>query len=204
MRFTPFLLLPLILAVFSPLTALSQDISAEWIINVQENGDAVVEIKIAIPLESQEEWSSLNFDASAYKELFSEVVQSASQRTGREMEIQQWSVEKEFAGDHGVIIISFIWKNFCSQENGKLVIEDVLEGLYVPEGYTLKIVAPQSMRIAEINPAPDEMHDSSAIFSGPKTLSISASFESVETPGFELLAALLGTLLSVALLRRRN
>jgi|Deesub1362A_J573_1020465.scaffolds.fasta_scaffold01830_8 hypothetical protein len=200
----PFLLL---FSVFSPVIAQS-DFQTEWIIDIQKSGEAQITIKISIPVSSQEEWNQISssLDESAfisYQQLISEVVESASQRTGRAMQVHSWSVEKDFLGDHGEIKISFVWENFCTLENGKLNLSDVLDDLYIPEGYILKIRTPEGMSFSDIQPSPDVLEGNTAIYFGPKTMNIQATIiETRESPGFELLSLLVAVFIVFYILRR--
>ncbi|MBC7109530.1 MAG: DUF4897 domain-containing protein [Archaeoglobi archaeon] len=200
------LALTLLLTTLSPVKA-QEDISSEWIIEVQKDGDAKISVKILIPVESQELWDELSKSIdeemlSSYQQILSEMLTDVLERTGREMSIHSWNMEKNFADDHGEITISFLWENFCSSEDGKLKL-DVLEGFVIPEGTSLIIRAPEGMSFSEISPAPDEITGSSVIYKGSKTLgSVSMSLStSKETPGFELAAALMAALLVSILLK---
>ncbi|MDK2781622.1 MAG: hypothetical protein PWR13_650 [Archaeoglobi archaeon] len=205
-------LVPVLLSMilFLSHASMAQEISSEWVIAIQKDGSAEISIKHIIPVESQEIWDELSESLdeqmlSSYQQTISEIIAELSESTGREMSIHSWSIEKKFVEDHGEIVISFVWENFCSSGEGKLNLE-VLEGFVIPEGTKLVIRAPEGTSFSEVSPPADEMDESSVTYIGPNTLEnlrITLS-GAEETPGFELAAALIAAFLATILLKANS
>ncbi len=105
---------------------------------------------------------TLSIRAAEYQARLSAIVGEASRFLGREMSLENVSVEarvlETISGRMGVIRLSFIWRGFAKvSQLGVVVAGDVfLGGLYLAEGEYLRIYLPEGYTVVEARPRPDE------------------------------------------------
>ena len=148
---------------------------------VHENGSATWTLQIRTRLETDDNES----DYRAFQERFREnesryiddfragitgIVGNAREVTGREMEATGFHAETSIQSiprRWGVVTFEFRWDGFAATDGDALRVGDVFQGgLFIAEGDSLEIVAPDGYRIESADPAPDEAGDGVVTWTG--------------------------------------
>jgi len=148
---------------------------------VHENGSATWTLQIRTRLETDDNES----DYRAFQERFREnrsrysedfrasitgIVGSAREVTGREMSAGGFRATTSIQSiprRWGVVTFEFRWDGFAASEGDALRVGDVFEGgLFIAEGDSLEVVAPEGYRIESADPAPSEAGDGVVTWSG--------------------------------------
>ena len=148
---------------------------------VHENGSATWTLQIRTRLETDENES----DYRAFQERFrgnqsrylddfrasiTGIVGNAREVTGREMEATGFRAETSIQSiprRWGVVTFEFRWDGFAATDGDRLLVGDVFEGgLFIAEGDTLEVVAPDGYLIESADPAPSEANDGVATWAG--------------------------------------
>jgi DNA-binding transcriptional ArsR family regulator len=158
---------PLLLAILV-VTSLVPEPVTVYSIHLLDDGSSrwIVEQRFPLgPAESEipENLSeTLSIRAAEYQERLSAIVEDASRSLGREMSLENVSVEarvlETISGRMGVIRLSFIWRGFAKvSQPGVVVVGDVfLGGLYLAEGESLRIYLPEGYSVVDARPRPDD------------------------------------------------
>ncbi|MES3516249.1 MAG: hypothetical protein PPP58_01155 [Natronomonas sp.] len=171
-------------AATDPAGLSQQDIDTDDVllsIDVEESGDAVWEIEYRSRLATEEDeqaFEDLQADVEAnpdeYRERFEERMEStaaeAAQATGREMSITEMTVQAErrqLPQEYGVLTYRFRWSNFAAVDDGRLVVGDAIEGLFLDDETTLLLSWPETHRLADTSPTPTETRERAVVWSGP-------------------------------------
>lgn len=138
---------------------------------VASNGDAQWVFEFRLQLENNDEVRNFEEFATAFRsnetDLYTDfrdralgLVESANRTTNREMRAQSFGrdalVEKQLAGDVGVLRIRFGWTNFARvTQNGVVRVGDVFSGqLFIDENQSLRLVAGEGLQFESVDPAP--------------------------------------------------
>lgn len=212
--------LALMLTAALALPAAAQDTSTEYLIDIGEDGDAEWEIRNAVPLATDAErqafralandQSALNSRADDVSAEFGAIAQRASERTGRDMEVRDVSVDASTRDDEGVITVSFTWTDFVETKDGEERVGDVFDGgLPLGQGDTLTLTAPSGTTFEEVPPGAAVDGDTLTVEGKGTALVSSVELvpgereEATPTPGMTALLAVTGVAAAALLARRR-
>lgn len=100
-----------------------------------------------------------------------EAARRAEQRTGREMGIQNGTVSAFRSAPHGrfgIVEYRFTWVGFAaSEDGGRVVVGDVLNGYPLGENESLVFSWPDRFSVDEVSPPPDTTRESAVRWNGP-------------------------------------
>ena len=150
-------------------------------IRLDERGDATWTVEYRIWLDDEERREAfesvraeIEDDPANYTDRFAnrmeETAQSAATATGREMTIENVTVEAETRGiqrEYGVIAYEFEWRGFAVADGDELRAGDAIAGLILAEEERLLVTWPGEYALESVSPEPDERGDR-LVWSGPK------------------------------------
>lgn len=140
-------------------------------IAVHENGTATWTVKIRTRLVSDEaETEYRAFQArfrnnsseyvAGFRESILRIIENAESTTGREMHADKFRSETSIQSiprRWGIVTFEFQWEGFALKDGNRLLVGDVFEGgLFIAEGDSIEVAAPQGYHVASADPAPDE------------------------------------------------
>jgi len=161
------------------------------VVEVQEDGDAVVTLTATYDLTSEAErdaFASLQNDESArenatrrYAARLDSVAQNASERVEREMRVpaDEASVSLEERGDVGVVRYSAAWKNLAAVEDDRLVVTEPFASNYGTDR-PFVLVAPDGYELTGATPSVDAEGETTATWDAGTSLD---GFEATMKPG---------------------
>lgn len=211
--------LALLLTTALALPAAAQDASTEYRIQVGQDGDAEWEISNVVPLATDAERlafrelandpSALDRRADDVSTQFSAIAQRASERTGRDMEVRDVSVDASVRDGEGVVTVSFTWTGFVETRNGEERAGDVFDGgLPLGEGDTFTLTVPSGTTFDDVPPGAT-VDGNTLTIEGPGTALVGsvelvpAEEGAAPTPGMTALLAVTGVAMAALLVRRR-
>ncbi|MFA6332411.1 MAG: MarR family transcriptional regulator [Methanoregula sp.] len=158
-----FCILPAAAAVSEP------DYSTTYTITVADEGTAFWKIEYRTPLLTDKDTLDFeNYSSSMntvylpeLRDLMQRSVAQAAIGTSRDMAAKDFTgnarVQTSPTGTYGVVIYTFAWTNFATQNNGGLSIGDAfVGGMYLARDDTLIIRYPQGYSVTSADPAPDQ------------------------------------------------
>lgn len=135
--------------------ALSPDGSAEWAVEyrypVREGDEQLFRMAV----------DRLNETAAGYADRIRTIVAEASNLTGREMAVENFTVGvrlgETLSGSVAIITLKFKWVGFAIvTQDGEVRVGDVfVGGLFLLDGERLRIDYPAKMSLSEVGPPPD-------------------------------------------------
>lgn len=149
---------------------------------VTDDGNARWAIEYSVRLDDDNETaafedlqSDIAANESEYRDQFERrmrpTVRTAENSTSREMAIRNVSVtaeKRQLPQQFGVVRYSFEWIGFAAVDGDRLLIGDVLEGLFLGENTRLVVSWPTDYEVRELAPEPDNRGESSATWFGPR------------------------------------
>lgn len=187
-------LVVLVVAAAAPAAA---DGSSEpaYVIQLEENGDARVTVTMTFDLETDDErdaFRTLENDADArndardrFAERLSSVAADASEATGRDMTVQDASIDvsTDDDGNVGLVTLSVAWTNLAAQQDGRLVVtEPFASGFESDRPFTVR--GPDGHRLDGASPSPDDEETNAATWDAGADLSgFEATFAPAEDSG---------------------
>jgi PGF-CTERM protein len=203
----------------------SQDAERSVVVELAEDGDAVVTVTSTYDLTSDEEqqaFESLRNDEAArenasqrYAERLQMVAENANDEVDREMRVPADSadVSLEQRGDVGVVRLSATWENLAAVDGDRLVVTEPFASGYETDRPVV-VVAPDGYEITNATPSPDSEGDATATWAAGTSLDgFEATMEASGgaggdaadgLPGFGIGVALLSILAALALAVRRE
>jgi hypothetical protein len=187
------LALGLVLLPLAPVTAAAQfdglaqqSVDADVVVmeaDIAESGDAQWRIAYRIRLADDSDtqaFEDLQADiaanTSAYTDRFrdrmGQTVTTASDATGREMAIENLSVEtsqENFGQSYGVVTYRFRWTNFAATDGDRIEAGDALSGLFLDSDTSLTLRWPAEYTAQSVTPNPDERDERSATWRGQQS-----------------------------------
>ncbi len=151
--------------------------------------------------------SALESRADRLSAEFSAIAQRASERTGRDVEVRDVSVDTSTRDGEGVLTVTFTWTNFVEARNGEERLGDVFDrGLPLGEDETLVLTVPPGTTFDDV-PTRAAVEGNTLTVEGPGTALISSVELQPDSgeglPGMTALAAATGILAAALLARRR-
>lgn len=204
-----------LLLLLAAAPAAAQD-ATSYEIRLQESGDAELTVETTMTLDTEEERAafreladdpaSLDEQTSGVAREFRTIVERASNRTGRDMAVEDVRVGAASSGDAGVVTVRLTWTGFAATEGDALTVGDAFDpGLHLAPGESLTLSAPEGYRFRSA-PAGAEEVDAGLRWTGETdALAGTAVAEPVEektTPGLAG-AVVIWVIAAVAVLRRR-
>jgi len=203
-----------------------------FVVAVQADGSADVTLRLTYNLtddEEREAFRTLQDDDSAkramrdrFRDRMAGVAAAAENETGREMAVTDASISLETVagGDVGVVELRVTWEGLATVSGDRLVVsEPFASGFEPPNQFTL--TAPDGYVVEDASPSADGGTEGTVSWNAGESLDgfeVMLAPEPTETataddggssdgggqPGFGAAAALVGTLLAVALIARRR
>jgi len=96
-------------------------------------------------------------------------VESAQNRTGREMTLRNVTVEattEQLGQEYGVVTYRFTWTNFAAVEDGTIRVGDALSGLFLDGETTLVVAYPEGYTVESATPEPSETRTTEVVWQG--------------------------------------
>lgn len=217
----PLLALLVLTTVATP--AAAQDNHTEFMIQVGEDGDAEWEVRNVVPFTTDAERqafqdladdpSALDSRADRVSAEFGAIADRASERTGRDMELRDVSVDASIRNGEGVITVSFTWTNFVETRNGEERVGDVFDrGLPLGGDDTFTLTAPSGTTFDDV-PSGATVDGNTLTIEGGTALVSSVELVSEEAtdgeegekgiPGLTATATLIGILAAALIARHR-
>lgn len=193
MRLPLSVLTPLIVLTLLATTAQAADTTTN--VELRDGEDAGWTVEVREPLDTAAEVQGFervtgNISSSNSTENFRDrlnrTVAKASDRTGRDMRIADFSVSAEVQGlteKWGVVRYSFTWEGFARTQGGDVAVDDVLSGYYLGEGDVLRIELPRGGEVAKVEPAPDRERDGVLEWRGPSSFAAGEPYVRVSVSG---------------------
>lgn len=171
---------------FSSITGAICEETNSIYIKIYEDGSALWNLETRFELKTQEDIDFFNGYTSVLeddkelivqekKESLQEIINSVAYSSGREMSIENISLNyqtlESINKKYGVVTFKFLWKQFGVKDKNSLVIGDAFnEGSFLKEGEVLVIEYPEIYSIYSIYPEPSEKRDNTLFWYGPKIL----------------------------------
>lgn len=147
------------------------DVSADETVtrlDIEANGDATFVLEIRTDLETDAERASFEAFAeevendpeasvSGFRASVVSLVESASNETGRDMSVSNFTVgtrTEPIPVERGIVEYRFEWTGFA-EANGELRTGDVLSGYILSEGDALVLRPPEGYETSSVEPTPD-------------------------------------------------
>lgn len=149
-------------------------------IDLEEDGDALWTVQSRVPLETAAEEQAFREvggseeTSEALRTDMERVVETASNETGREMVLTNFSVETRVEGvtrTWGVTAYTFRWTNFSTRDNDTLQTAGLISSYNLAEGDRLTIRGPVGWEVESVSPLPDVQRDGSVSWRGPQSFS---------------------------------
>lgn len=213
--------------ISAPAAAQAEEPEEQITVDVNQDGSAEMQFHFTYNLsdsQSKEAFEDLNTDEEAQASLESDfksglvsVADSAENKTGREMSINDVSSEFKTSdsGETGVVVLTATYDGFAAVEDDQLVVTEPFASGYsadmpvtinAPEGYTINSVTPEAAEQSESSVAwetGDSLEGMQVTMSADEAGQTDSSNESaVSTPGLGAIIAL--TAISVAALLARH
>lgn len=163
-----FLIFILVFSVTSlPGVALENEYKITYLIDINENGDAIWNVEYRTILSSQNDFESFdNYSQQMekvylqeFKELMRNSTSEAAISTSRAMVAKDFTGNTEIqstpTGTYGVVEYSFTWTNFASTGQNIIIGDVFFGGLYLSKDNTLIIKYPEGYEIDTVQPEPD-------------------------------------------------
>lgn len=213
----------LLLSILPPVQAVSDTgYSTTYTISVAEDGSAYWQIEYRTPLLSEEDLAgfenySQEINTVYLPELRDLMQRSAAQAalgTSRDMAVTDFTgnslVQTSPTGRFGVITYTFEWTHFAKVDDGIVVGDAFVGGMYLARDNTLIIRYPEGYTVASVSPVPDRTSDALAWYGlrsfGPGQPSIFLNDSSLPflplVGGIVVLAIIVMT--AIILYRRKN
>lgn len=113
-------------------------------------------------------------DPGPYRDRFQErmvtTASSASDATGREMTIQNVSVDtetRELPQTYGIVRFTFEWDGFVNRTGDHIIVGDAIAGLFLDETTSLQITWDEELALVEVDPETDQVDESGLVWRGP-------------------------------------
>lgn len=150
-------------------------------VHVDEDGNAEWEIEYRKRLETENDKEIFEGVATDIEENRSEfrtrfhnrmnaTAADAAENTGREMAIADVAVSAERRGlpqHYGVITYTFQWQNFAATADGRILIGDAIDGMFLDEESSLVVEWPEGYELETSNPQPDSVRSVAVVWEGP-------------------------------------
>jgi hypothetical protein len=104
-----------------------------------------------------------------FKQRAEGLTRAGTNETGREMNATAFEREAGVnrLGNQGIVEMSFLWTNFAVRTDGRIVVGDTFEGgLYVGPDQQLIVQWDDDLRVATVDPAPDQNDSNSLVWVG--------------------------------------
>ncbi|MFB6308279.1 MAG: helix-turn-helix transcriptional regulator [Haloarculaceae archaeon] len=148
--------------------------------SIQPDGDAAWAVIYRVRLDDDNETAAfeeyqaaIRNDTDSYTGEFrtrmSRTAATAANATGREMAIENVTVETEITAlpqKYGVVTYRFRWTNFAAVSGDRIRAGDALDGLFLDGETVLRMRFPAGYRVTEVTPKPDEQSDREVIWRG--------------------------------------
>ena len=98
------------------------------------------------------------------------LLDSASEATGREMELTDVAVSAEtrhIPQEYGVVTYRFTWVGFAAVDSPELRVGDAIAGLFLDEASSMRVRWPESYELVDARPTPDGSEPHSVTWRGP-------------------------------------
>lgn len=195
------------------------DASEAFQVTVAADGDAEVLLRLTFDLTDDSEqaaFEELQADTAAkqrYRDRFESrmagIAADSAAATGREMRVENATVDLDRVDDTGVATLSVTWHELAAVEDDELVVTEPFASGFQPS-QRFVLVGPSGSSVSAVTPEPDTQDGATLAWASGTDLSgFSVTFEttagsvgSENLPGFGLPVAIAG-LLGVALLARR-
>lgn len=146
---------------------------------VQENGDAQWEVVYRIRLDDQNDTEAfeelrqdVQNDSTPYTDRFGQrmerIANTAENATGREMAIQNVTVETRSQVDYGFLVYQFEWTNFAAVDGDTIRAGDAIDQFYLDSRTTLEIQWPDGYVSDSVTPSPTESGQRNAVWQGER------------------------------------
>ena len=170
-----------------PALELETDFDADTIqldVAVNEDGNGEWTISFWLELddsESQAAFESVQAEieedpesqAQQFASRIEQTVTTATEATGREMSVSQFTVSAErqsLAREFGVVRYSFAWSGFAERDDeDTLHVGDAISGLFLDEDTRLRISWPETHELHTVTPDPNEQDATAVSWSGGET-----------------------------------
>jgi hypothetical protein len=168
-------IIPVLIILFIPSVA-AEEVGVHYVIDLTENGSAVISEEHRISLASPDSESDLrNYSDNTekiradFRKEWEEIASIAGGYLGREISVQNFdlAVFKAGIGDCGLIKFSFECRGFADVKDGEILVGDIfLGGAHLHENDTLTIRYPEGYSVDSISPEPDasSTHDVVSFF----------------------------------------
>jgi len=190
------------------------------VVDLAEDGDATVTLRLTFDLDREEERRALERlrenrteIASTFEEQMRAVAARTAEETGREMAVTSADVAVTTEGSTGVVELSVAWTGLASVEGDRLVVSEPFADGFEPAG-RFEVEAPEGYVLAETTPTAASTTETGAAWEAGSSLDgFEAAFvpadasTSTSLPGFGAPAALVAVALvagTAALLARRR
>ena len=189
------------------------------VVDLAEDGDATVTLRLTFDLDREEERRALERlrenrteIASTFEEQMRAVAARTAEETGREMAVTSAEVAVTTEGSTGVGELSVAWTGRAAVEGDRLVVSEPFADGFEPAG-RFEVEAPEGYVLAETTPTAASTTETGAAWEAGSSLDgfeatfVPADATSTSLPGFGAPAALLAVALvagTTALLARRR
>jgi len=189
------------------------------VVDLAEDGDATVTLRLTFDLDREEERRALErlrenrtAIATAFEEQMRAVAARTAEETGREMAVTSADVAATTEGSTGVVELSVAWTGLAAVEGDRLVVSEPFADGFEPAG-RFEVRAPEGYVLAESTPSAATSTETTATWEAGSSLDgfeatfVPADATSTSLPGFGAPAALLAVAIvagTTALLARRR
>lgn len=189
------------------------------VVDLAEDGDATVTLRLTFDLDREEERRALERlgenrteISAAFEEQMRAVAARTAEATGREMAITSADVAISTEGSTGVVELSVAWSGLAAVEGDRLVVSEPFADGFSPPG-RFAVRAPEGYVLAESSPMAASTTETGATWEAGSSLDgfeaafVPADATSTSLPGFGAPAALVAVALvagTAALLARRR
>ncbi|WP_302082079.1 DUF7345 domain-containing protein [Salinibaculum rarum] len=146
---------------------------------LQEDGDAQWEVVYRIRLDDENDTQAfdelrqdIQNDSTPYTDRFGQrmerIAATAENTTGREMAIQNMSVETRTQPNYGLLVYEFSWANFAAVDDNTIRAGDAIDQFYLDAQTTLEIQWPSGYVSDSVTPAATTAGENSVVWQGER------------------------------------
>lgn len=150
-----------------------------FVVDLQEDGSATVTVTSTYDLETENEsdaFEQLRSDQqirerflTLFRERMGAVAANAENATGREMTVENGSIDLRTVGDTGIVELSVEWEGLAATEGDRLVVTEPVASGFTPDR-PFHLVVPDGYEATSTTPSPADSSDGQLVWAAENDL----------------------------------